>query len=511
MLKKIICFFILSALLVSCGSARNRNQAAAPLLPGFEMSIRPLETLNPHAVGKDSACAFVAGLITGSLTEADPESPAGERRYIGAMAEDLPSVSADGMVWTYRIREGLIFSDGTPIDAHAFEYAMRMWLDPRLAYPSARRFWGPVKIAGARAYAMGEGGVGWNDVGVFAPNRLTLQITLEEPVPTPVGLETLNIPLVNREFYEAGMEPARGSTSYGAPEGILDFPVSGPYRVAEYIPGERITLEKNGLYPNFFKYDAERLHIFPDGGDEPKRGGNPWFIYINTDNPGVPALADENLRKALFYGLNRSYVIGSIEGGYTPIAGFVPQASWVGDAMTGLRMYGDLPEAAFARPSDYGMNTRLALEYFEKAFENNGNEKITIYITVFDEPEDWWGRLAIGVRDWWTQLFGGVDRFHLLLDFKTADEAYRAMESGEYEMAFGALTHNSIDVWATMAVWTSYYPGKLDSFYSAEFDKLQYECAFGELMTDYAGKIDALIEMERMLYEYVPAIPFFHD
>jgi ABC-type oligopeptide transport system substrate-binding subunit len=258
-------------------------------------------------------------------------------------------------------------------------------------------------------------------------------------------------------------------------------------------------------------YDSEHLFFSVNNVDASRAAPaerTPWFIYMNSHSYGSP-LADENLRKALYYGLNREFIVTRFLEGFSPVSGFVPPGSWVGDASGPLVKYSDYPGVTSALPENYGYNPLLALEYFQKAYENNNSQPFLLWITCFEESEEW-GLLAITVREWWESLFGGTDYIRILLDVKPMDEAYAQYRRGEYHLGFGAYSHSAIDVWATMSVWSSYYPGKFDGFYNPAFDILQYESTFGGLMGDYAGKIAALTEMERMLLEYMPAIPFFY-
>ena len=41
------------------------------------------------------------------------------------LAEDLPEVSSDDRTYTLRLREGLVYSDGRPVEASHFEHALR--------------------------------------------------------------------------------------------------------------------------------------------------------------------------------------------------------------------------------------------------------------------------------------------------------------------------------------------------------------------------------------------------
>ena len=498
----ILCLIGVALFITSCNGPRPRGAVSqGPSAVVFELPWTPSEVLDFTKRG-NPADEIIIGLITGSLTGVDPESPPGERRYIGSLAEGLPVVSRDGHVWTFRMRDGLMFSDGTPITAFTFEDSLRALLTPQdYAHLAPFWGWGPVRIAGAREYALGAPGAAWQSVGISALNRLTLQFTLEEPAPSPLGLEILNpIP----------MHPAMEGNRWPL-ERLSEFPSSGPYRAVESAPG-RIVFERNPIYPNAFRQAHERIELRfgQESGSfyglhplPPERELSPWFIYINAQHPYNMPLWDENLRKALHYGLNRDAVLRSISDNLTPITGFIPLGTWVGDPFEGLRLYENLPEVRAAAST--GFDPARAMDYFNAAFRNNGYQQIVLTITCFGEAEEW-GILAVAIRDWWMALFGG-ERFHLLLELMPMEEAYAAYIRGDFELGFGSFTHCPFNIWATMAVWSSAYPGSPAGFYSPAFDNLQYEAAFR--MTDYQSKIAALMEMDRMLLDFMPAIPLF--
>ena len=54
-------------------------------------------------------------------------------------------VSEDGLVWTFKLRKDLKWSDGSPLTAHDFEYSWKRVVDPNTAAPYAETVLGMVK------------------------------------------------------------------------------------------------------------------------------------------------------------------------------------------------------------------------------------------------------------------------------------------------------------------------------------------------------------------------------
>jgi oligopeptide transport system substrate-binding protein len=105
-------------------------------------------------------------------------------------ATERHEVSADGLMYTFHLRKGLQWSDGTSIDAHTFAYSINRALDPCLgvyAFQSPREF--PLdSIKGAVAFVRGHCPPGATHsanallgISLLVPDPLTLQIMLEAP------------------------------------------------------------------------------------------------------------------------------------------------------------------------------------------------------------------------------------------------------------------------------------------------------------------------------------------
>ena len=63
-----------------------------------------------------------------------------------------------------------------------------------------------------------------------------------------------------------------------------------------------------------------------------------------------------------------------------------------------------------------------------------------------------------------------------------------------------------------MAPWTTDYADKyITGFDNEEFDKLQYDCVYGDLLNDPKAKIAALNRMEELLLGEVAFIPLMQN
>lgn len=137
-------------------------------------------------------------------------------------------ISADGLEYTFHMRRGVRFHDGTPLNAEAVEYNIRRMWDKKSPQYSAR-------AAGLTNFV-------WKFVeSVRTVDDHTLKIRLTQPFS-----EFLRMLTQGGNGSAAIMSPTALQT-YG--DDIADHPVgTGPFKFKERIRGERIDLVRNDDY-----------------------------------------------------------------------------------------------------------------------------------------------------------------------------------------------------------------------------------------------------------------------
>ncbi|MBA7577760.1 Oligopeptide-binding protein OppA [subsurface metagenome] len=207
----------------------------APVTLRWNLDSEP-PTLDP-ALAHDTTSLLVIGEIFLGLTNYDSEI--GE--IIPELAESW-SVSDDGLKWTFQIRKGVVWTDGTPITAHDVVYSMLRMLAPETAASPANLLW---VVKGAEPYNLGRGPV--EDVGIKAVGDYTVEFTLEHPVGFFSALASrvcVTVPQQSIEEY---------GDKWIEPENIV---TNGPYKVSEWKHEDYLVLEKN---PNY--YNASHVNI----------------------------------------------------------------------------------------------------------------------------------------------------------------------------------------------------------------------------------------------------------
>ncbi len=226
-------------------------------------------------------------------------------RIVPRVAEALPEISPDGLVWRIRIRKGVYFADDPAfkgakreLTAHDFVYAFKRIVDPKVRSPNVFMLRG--RLAGvddAIARAKPSGRLDYDAAidGVRALDRYTLQLTLVEPdyglLDTLTATQTA---AVAREVIDA----------YGDASGwAMANPVgTGPFRLKEWRRGQRIVLEANPNYrdetfpalPANADADARAAHAAMKGKRLPQVGRVEVSV-IEESNPRLLAFNSREL------------------------------------------------------------------------------------------------------------------------------------------------------------------------------------------------------------------------
>ncbi len=177
----------------------------------------------------------------------------------------LPQISADGLVWTFRIKPGIYFNDDPAfkgqkreLTAADYVYSWKRVLDPKLRSPHLQVFddlFEGADAAIAKAKETGKFDYDAPMEGLLAVDRYTIRLKLKRPSYDLLSnLTQVLAAAVAREVIEA----------YGDPSGwAMQNPVgTGPYRLKDWRRGQKIVLEAN---PGF------RDVTFPDSKDPADR------------------------------------------------------------------------------------------------------------------------------------------------------------------------------------------------------------------------------------------------
>jgi peptide/nickel transport system substrate-binding protein len=242
-------FAIAGAFVCACISAAARpsasDQAAedrlitsnAPGHPGgrIVLALRSEpKTLNP-VLAQDAASRDVIRCLTADLVDINRATQKTEP----ALAKSW-TVSADGRQYTLHLRRGLRFSDGQPLDADDVIFSFNLYLDERIDSPQ-------------RDLLV----VGGKPVVVRKIDAYTVQFALAQAYAAAERLFD-GFAILPRHLLEAKYRSGAFDKAWGIGMSPADFAGLGPFKLKEYVPGQRIVLDRN---PYYWKQDrnGERL------------------------------------------------------------------------------------------------------------------------------------------------------------------------------------------------------------------------------------------------------------
>jgi peptide/nickel transport system substrate-binding protein len=201
-----------------------------------------VQGLDP-ALAWDGTSLLVTSQIYDTLTAYEP----GGSAPIPALAQSW-SASADGKTWTFNLRPGIKFHDGTPLDAAAVAFNFQRWWDPA----------NPYHTGSFDAFQAVFGGFKGNPncllAGVGTAGSLQFQITTTQSAPgLPTGLAMDVFAIASPAAIQVG-------TLGTSPSG------TGPYRFVERVAGDHISLQANTTYwGDAPLLDGLAFRIIPDG------------------------------------------------------------------------------------------------------------------------------------------------------------------------------------------------------------------------------------------------------
>ena len=262
-----------------------------------------------------------------------------ENNIVPGVAESY-EVSDDGLTWTFHLRSGLKWSDGSDLTAEDFVYSWKRVADPDTAAP-----YGYDLLNMIEGYDDAEAG-NVDALAVSAPDASTFVVKLTSPC---VYFDKICAFAVLVPVQKATIE-ANGEAWTTNPATYI---TDGPYYMTEYTDGAQIVFQKNPNYWDaanitfdtivwnliedsnaaYSAYQNGDLSLIKDVPTEeiPSLANNPEFnvapimgTYYITFNTQKEPFNDPKVREALSLAIDRDYCANTImQGTYSPAKNFV--------------------------------------------------------------------------------------------------------------------------------------------------------------------------------------------
>lgn len=248
--------------------------------------------------------------------------------------------SEDGLTWTFHLRDGLKWSDGSDLTANDFVYSWKRVCDPMVAAPYAETV-----LSMVEGYDKAiEGDL--DALQVVAQDDNTLVVTLSTPCSyfgSLAAFATLS-PVQEATVTANGDAWATSAATYIS---------NGPFYVSEWVPGSYIMMSKNPYYWNAdaIKLDGIKWNLIEDSNAAYSAYQTGEVLMIkNVPTEEIPSLKDSadfhvdpiigtyylslnlerdafkdaRVRKALSLAIDRDYVANTLmQGTYSPADNFM--------------------------------------------------------------------------------------------------------------------------------------------------------------------------------------------
>ena len=432
---------------------------------------------------------------------------------VPAIAESV-EISDNQLDYTFTLRDGVQWSDGSPVTAQDFEYAWLRALDP--------------ETAGQYAFIIGqfvEGGLDFNagegsreDVAIRATDDKTLEVTLAAPAPFFLGLTSFFTYLPQKQSFVE----EQGDDFAQSPEGLL---YNGPYTLRDFNSTEGVTFVKNDRYWNAENVDIPEVEgvivksqdtivNLYEGGDLDVAGLTAEYVdeyrdapefqtqvnfatYYMTWNYNNEIFRNPNILKAMQIGFDRQAIADQIlNNGSRPATGYVPEgmAANGGDEQTFREVQGaTVPE----------FDPEEARRLFRQGVEELGQEPEAVELLVYegDPAED----VAAFLQEQFRQNIG----LETNVKVQPFDAKLQLEADGDFEISWQAWIGDYNDPMTFLDLYLSDSSFNTGGYQNDQYDQLIRDA---QAEADPAARLELMQEAERVLVEEDAAVaPIYFD
>jgi oligopeptide transport system substrate-binding protein len=459
-------------------------------------------SLDPHKLSGDWENRIAGDIFEGLVTEDRMAEP------IPGQAESW-TISDNGLVYTFKLRDGIQWTDGTPVTAGDFVYAFQRLMNPETAADYAYLQY-PIK----NAEKINNGTIkDLGELGVKAIDDKTLEITLEQPTPYFIGALT---------HYTAYPLPKHVIEAKGADwVKIENIVTNGPYKPTEWVPGSHVSTVKNDKYYDaanvqidnvkFFvledqsaalkRYRAGEFDImteFPTDQYEWMKENMPGEVqvapfaglYYYVINSSKAPFDNADVRKALSMSVNREVIGPQILG-----TGELPAYSWV---PPGMANYGEVATISW-KDMPYPEKVEEAKKLLASAgFGPDNPLKFQLRYNTNENHK----RIAVAIAAMWKQLGIEVELYNT-----ETKVHYDELQNGILDVARAGwlADYNDPDNFLNLLKSTvNYNYGRwTNKEYDALIDK-------GNATTDMKERANIFRQAEQIALDETAAIPIYY-
>ncbi len=490
-MKKIIC--ILLAIMLAFSGCKKEKVLGFDILSG-------VKTFDPQLSSGDSELILVKNCFQGLLDK-------DENGALITGAAERYKVSDDGLIYTFYLQRGLLWSDGeTPVTADDFVFAFQRLFKPETNAPFRSDFF---NILNSEKILNGEKAM--STLGVRAVDNYTVEFTLTSADPLfPELLVTSAAMPCNRAFFESTIG------RYGLGKEYIIF--NGAYYLrrinnSSYVisPNPYSSIA-NLIYKNVYLFvkddpranavarltdktvDAAVINrsdreALPEKDFVIKESENTlWALAFNTKNE---CLSNVNIRRAIAYAIDKSLFADSIDESFRTADAYIPESVTLNG-----KSYRKTAGESF---SGFGFDPDMASSLFKTGLRELDISRLpTLTVICTQEFIPAMGYLQKSVQD-------NLAVFINLIPV-TSDELSARLASGDYDMAVVSFTPQYDSPNALFSVFGD--ANNLTGFYDAD---ISAAASAASHMKSYDDMAEGYALAEQMLLQAMPALPLFYE
>lgn len=192
------------------------------------------KTLNP-VISNDASSREVIAQTTADLIHINRSSQQPELALVSSW-----KVSSDGLRYTVELRKGLRFSDGVPFEADDVLFSFKVYLDEKVDAPQRD--------------SLMPGG---KPISVKKTGPYTVVFELAQPYASAERLFD-SVAILPRHLLEDSYLQGKLTRAWSLSTSPQEMAGLGPFFLKTYVPGQRLTLERN---PYYWKVDRQRNRL----------------------------------------------------------------------------------------------------------------------------------------------------------------------------------------------------------------------------------------------------------
>lgn len=503
----IICLSILLSMLSGCGGSGQTSKTGNSTKKDMMVAnlVSEPKTIDPALNNATDGSTVIYNIFEGLVRIGN------DNKAEPGLAEKW-DIQDNGKKYIFHLRDGLKWTDNTPITAKDFKYGILRVLDPTVGSSYSYHAY---CIKNGKAYNTKKAKA--EDVGVKVIDDKTLEIDLEYPVPYFLDILSWHLLLPLKE----DMVTKNANGWANDPSTIIS---NGPFKITEWKHNDYMLLEKNPNYWDAQNVKLKKLKLVMitnnntaltayktgdidlitdippvqlqsliasgEAKSNPQLG--PYFFCINvTKKP----LDDARVRKALALAIDREALVKTVtRGGQKPAVGFIPSGIPDGGSEKDFRSNGK----SYIETTANVVEAKKLLA--EAGFpDGKGFPEISFLYNTSDVHKS----VAEAIQAMWKKNLG--------INIKLTNQEWKVFittrTQGDYEIARHGYFADFFDPGSLFDLWTTGSPNNDAKYSNPKYDELVTQAAKEQ---DPAKRSQLYHDAEDILMDDMPVIPLYY-